>query len=498
MDGLYLPLFAFVIFHCSLYLFDTIFKSCLFLPYLHLLKNTGLVIQPFRLVWFTTAFNRLIQKWGSVRPRLLTAWFTVGTWTAMALLPYAVWLLLHSVFQLTKQAIRDDGSPSSDSVILQPVVPGVNLPITDLGYYMITLLFSTVIHEMGHAIAAVREDAHIAGVGAMLVLVVPVAYVSIEQLETLSPVKQLRILCAGIWHNVVLIIAASLALFLLPWVVYPLYDHGTGVQVQSLDKGSPVTGPTGLLVGDRIIQLNQCQVTNVHDWLSCLVTSFREPSPGFCISAEFIKEHDESIPAKHMSSGAVECCASNNPRHLCFEYLESESEPLQLPQHSCLNARTVVEAAQQLCHKPASSEANPECGFNYHCFRPSLENNTKLVLLKRANGREVLFLGHPSDIYHTVHVTDFISVYSIFPSILPEMFAQLCRFLIMFSAGFAVINVIPCFAFDGQNITRALMDLLLSKTVSHASVRHAIALCITIAGTFLVGLYLTLAVWIML
>lgn len=35
-------------------------------------------------------------------------------------------------------------------------VPGVNIPISDIGYYVLTLLICSVFHELGHATAAVR------------------------------------------------------------------------------------------------------------------------------------------------------------------------------------------------------------------------------------------------------------------------------------------------------------------------------------------------------
>jgi S2P endopeptidase len=36
----------------------------------------------------------------------------------------------------------------------------VNLPISDIGYYVATLIICTVVHELGHAIAAVRYDVY--------------------------------------------------------------------------------------------------------------------------------------------------------------------------------------------------------------------------------------------------------------------------------------------------------------------------------------------------
>ena len=37
-------------------------------------------------------------------------------------------------------------------------MPGVNLPASQLSYYLLTLLVCGILHEMGHAIAAVRLD----------------------------------------------------------------------------------------------------------------------------------------------------------------------------------------------------------------------------------------------------------------------------------------------------------------------------------------------------
>lgn len=35
-------------------------------------------------------------------------------------------------------------------------VPGVNLPTNQLGYFFLALLLSGIIHELGHAVAALR------------------------------------------------------------------------------------------------------------------------------------------------------------------------------------------------------------------------------------------------------------------------------------------------------------------------------------------------------
>lgn len=42
------------------------------------------------------------------------------------------------------------------SLVVCLQVPGVNLPTSQLAYFFIALLLSGVIHELGHAVAALR------------------------------------------------------------------------------------------------------------------------------------------------------------------------------------------------------------------------------------------------------------------------------------------------------------------------------------------------------
>lgn len=79
---------------------------------------------------------------------------------------------------------------------------------------------------------------HIDGIGLTIVLIVPVVMVHLntQQYDALPPKRQLRITCAGIWHNFVLTIAAMLLLILLPFLLYPFFDIGTGVVVKNIHQ----------------------------------------------------------------------------------------------------------------------------------------------------------------------------------------------------------------------------------------------------------------------
>jgi S2P endopeptidase len=85
---------------------------------------------------------------------------------------------------------------------------------------------------------ACREDVHVDGIGLIVVLIVPLVCVHLntQQYASLPPQRQLRITCAGVWHNFVLAIAAMFLLTLLPVLLYPLFDIGTGVTVRSIQQ----------------------------------------------------------------------------------------------------------------------------------------------------------------------------------------------------------------------------------------------------------------------
>ena len=54
--------------------------------------------------------------------------------------------------------------------MLQPVVPGLNLPASQLLHYTASLGLASVLHEAGHALAA--HTAHIRTLGAGLLIMV--------------------------------------------------------------------------------------------------------------------------------------------------------------------------------------------------------------------------------------------------------------------------------------------------------------------------------------
>lgn len=115
-------------------------------------------------------------------------------------------------------------------------LPGVDVPFNEIGYYIVTLAICSIVHELGHALAAAREDVQLFGLGMLIIFIIPIAYVHLsnEQLVSLPLRNQLRVTCAGIWHNIILATVAAAILVFSTWLWSPLYNLGSGVYVKTI------------------------------------------------------------------------------------------------------------------------------------------------------------------------------------------------------------------------------------------------------------------------
>lgn len=108
----------------------------------------------------------------------------------------------------------------------------------------------------------------------------------------------------------------------------------------------------------------------------------------------------------------------------------------------------------------------------------------------RKDKDDVLFVGHPSEIYRTIEITDWVPKYTFIGTSMPESLELLCKYIVILSSGLGVINIVPCFSFDGQRILDLLIHSLFRRTIKSKSTRQAIALTITSVGSLLVAVNL--------
>ncbi|CAH0553742.1 unnamed protein product [Brassicogethes aeneus] len=467
------------IYGCLIF-FDTFFKTCAHYPYLRFLDGTGLEIKLLQVRWTTNAFNRFFSRLGYNQSKFLDVWFTIGLYASLALLPVSTYLLLYSFLQ-SYFAVEE-----ASTITIEPMLPGINLPVSELGYYSLTLVICSIVHEMGHALAAVRENVSLECVGVNAIFILPVAFVLLgtEKLFSLKNKNILKILCAGVWHNIVLSLLAFLIYSFLPHVFSSLYTINEGVIVVNVAKNSPLLGARGLKMGDTIVGINDCLIYNEESWVNC-IKHINTRKSGFCLNGDLIRSLDESIPLKHTDNGYLDCCNADKQNNFCFEYLDEGI--LKLPSHVCLPGRTVVEKATTFC----SFEPHA-CPNNLFCFRPLVENYTNLFKIVKSDNTNVIYSGPVTDVYRTLEVSPYI--HPNISSTIPDRTMKLLRYVIVVSMGLGVINIIPCWFMDGQYIISILGNIMLVKMLGKKKT-NLIVLTLTTFITFILVTHCMQAVW---
>ncbi|UYV67335.1 MBTPS2 [Cordylochernes scorpioides] len=407
----------------------------MFFPYLYFLERHNLQIKVGRLSWHTTAFNRTFYRLGLCSRRLWRTWFALGTLISCLAIPAALWTLVSTL-------LHHFGQSPTQEAVLQPVLPGINLPLSHMFYYLAAIPICSIFHELGHAIAAAREHLKIQGSGILVLGIFPGAFVELltEQVALLTPWKQLLVFCAGVWHNVVLALAALGLIWCLPLVVSPAYFHlDTAVAVAGTSQGSGISGPTGLAVGDRITAINSCRITDQETWKSCLWETYHSPITGYCVPAlqvaqqgdsscycyclsVFIEEHrdkrdvfvanTQELPVMmlcdvHRTSGellpegeylwTVLLCPPPKHGQEGPQWCEPHKITilLCLQTSSCLPARKMLQISARLCLDPDDCPQASDV-----CLVPEVagDNTTRLIQISRVGKEPVLFLGNPLEL----------------------------------------------------------------------------------------------------
>lgn len=132
----------------------------------------------------------------------------------------------------------------------------------------------------------------------------PGAYVDLcsDHLMVISPIRQLRIFCAGVWHNFILVVVCIIALLLHPFMVSLLFYQS--VHVTSILKDSPLE--TQLNIGSIITSVSNCEVKNAVNYYECLYKIETQPKMGYCMSQDEIIGFSSPI-GKFSSSILMKC-----------------------------------------------------------------------------------------------------------------------------------------------------------------------------------------------
>lgn len=459
-------------------------------PYDAFLRGTGLNVKFMRISWYTTALNRSIVKWTSSCSKFLSLSFNCGVYLSLILLPISIFPLIFSILHFEEKDSEKSLS-TYQNVKVEVLLPGLNLPLNEIGYYVAGLSVSSIWHELGHAMSAVIEDVPVLGFGFDFWFIIPIAYTELgkEQLNSLKMWKKLKVLGAGIWNNVLLAMFGYLILIVLPLVLTPFYHIDESVIVTHVKTNSPVYGLRGLQTNDVITNINDCRVYNTDTWFTCLHKTINI-HPAYCLSTDFVHQNDESIQTIRKNDGVIECCDAKNLAATCFEYVSDYGE-LEVPEHMCLNIRKTIEHSNRYCH------LNNKCEPKLFCIKPQMNNATTIIHIQRKDQKDMIYMGHPYDVTANVRISSFVPKNNLWSSSFADFICTLLKYIVVFSLGLALINVVPCFGLDGQHMISTVINQLF-KSKLHKKQRELLALSITIIGSLILFLSMMKTIWVSL
>lgn len=445
--------------------------------YKEFLENNGVSLSLFQVRWYTTRFNRSFFRFGQIQPYLLHLWFSIGVLVGALLMVTSVVILSLTLYK----AFAKDAPEQ----VLTPVMPGVNVPWSQVLYYLVTLTISGVFHEFGHAISAVREQVRVNGFGMFFMAVYPGAFVDLytEHLTVISPLRQLRIYCAGVWHNAVLVFVGLLLLWCLPYLLVPLYATGQGAVVLNVLKESPLYG--SIQRGDTVLSLYGCQVYDKQDWNHCISQTLSLPQHGYCSDLLTVTRKNSSQGA-FFNGGVYDCCQNSTSSRFCFKY-ESLSHSKG---YACLPARNIMQS-RQLCDLPTDCVGPGDKA----CVHPSLDNSSRLLRIIRSTGTDVLYVGDPLLLQYTVGVINYQRRNSLLPMEFPNILETFLIYLVSLSGALALLNMVPCYSLDGQWALFAFVDHTLTSYIPHEDQRNMLCNIILTLGTLLLAANIMLALW---
>lgn len=162
----------------------------------------------------------------------MSTWFGMGALFGLLAMLLSLLVLGWNLYSLLPSLTPLSASSEPSEPLLTPIVPGVNLAMSQTPYLLISLLLSAIIHEIGHGVAALSVGEEVGAFGVFFLFVYPGAYVDVRSnLDALPAWRALKISSAGIWHNFALVTVAILLVRVGPFIYSPFYYKTDGVFV---------------------------------------------------------------------------------------------------------------------------------------------------------------------------------------------------------------------------------------------------------------------------
>ncbi len=368
-------------------------------------------------------------------------------------------------------------NPQEGNRVLTLLLPGVTIPAFHVIYLAIAVLIAAAVHELGHALAAAAYDAQVARVGGFFALVFPGAFVQLEGVEKLLPFAQLKVWCAGAWHNFVSAVAALAILAALPHILGIFFSTRSGAIIVNVPR-SEYGLDHYLRPGDIITHFGPYEVVDGGDGFRSAVARLGESkySTGFCVSGDLYKK---------ISRHESRCCDGRGGQIdlQCFYVAEKAHR------RTCMDPHVV--AHQQRCQESTECKHHfaPPPGYGRRrlmaavpyptqdeepatqplerqlCYRAKLPDDQSVVDIHFRNVRSglrsvVMFEGHPTVLAHALTVSSYVPrLWALTPQSIVRTTARLdianhlqrlLQYFVSVSLAIALVNLAPVYRLDGE------------------------------------------------
>jgi len=369
---------------------------------------------------------------------------------------------------------------ANGGMLIAPLLPGVTIPAFHVVYLAISILVAAAVHELGHALAAAAYDAQVAQVGGFFAFVFPGAFVQLEGVEKLNPLAQLKVWCAGAWHNFVSAILALILLTALPQLCIIPFSPRAGAIVVSLPQQSPLR--TVLHPGDVITHLGKYKVrdggTSFRTALENLAAS--NYSTGLCVSGDSFRQY-----AQHENR----CCDGKTPisrSHLqCFHVAETPRRKTCIPDDvaaafgTCTNSPDCRQDLKKVDIRPSvrrlqgrsagtDTTNSPDGGElgRETCFKAEFEDERRLIdihirSVHSGARHRIIYEGNPEILRGAMSVSSYVPrLWGVMPANMvkwvaridaPNHIHRLLQYFASVSLAIALLNLAPVYRLDGEH-----------------------------------------------
>nr|XP_043633829.1 membrane-bound transcription factor site-2 protease homolog [Erigeron canadensis] len=457
----------------------------------------------------TSFFNEPIFHFGRKYSRWLKIWFSIGMgFSLTTLIGVTMIVLMESarVLNLYNEIPWLSNILNGSILGLYAPVVKYSISMADVGYMCVSTIISVSVHELGHALAATSEGIQIEYAAVFLAVLFPGALVAFnhELLEMVPRVATLRIYCAGIWHNAALCVVCALTLFLLPFILYPLYLHGESLMVLDVSRESPLYNY--LAPGDLITKLDGKRVRNSREWMDTAylldkqifqTTNHYVSNKGYCVPNLEIAEtknpeivdNEFKCPNELTLFTTIPCDRSstmNDSSSNASDHQLTREHVYCFPAKGVLGEKKcgdrwddiVKDNSTCLCTENESCSTPiymPGVAWVEITFsRPCSSYNDSGSEENRCGGTFV-FIGDMMSMARSIWLTGYLPRWSYIGALIPVVVEKLLVNSFHVSLMLALLNSLPMYYLDGESILEvALCCLSLTPRIREAVLRSSL------------------------